>query len=229
MGRIFVMGDLHGAYHALKQCLIRSTFDFEQDTLIFLGDVCDGWPDTHKCIEELIQVKNFIFILGNHDWWFAEWLKNGVINDLWYSQGGKETLDSYPGRQVPETHKRFMHSAVLYYQDNDRLFVHAGIDPKVPLADQSAATLLWDRTFVKTVIHYAGDESKHFTNFREVFLGHTPISGGKPIQCGEVWLMDTAAGWSGVLSLMNVESKETFTSDPVPSLYPGVKGREKKF
>jgi serine/threonine protein phosphatase 1 len=40
--------------------------------------------------------------------------------------------------------------------------------------------------------------------------------------------MDTGAGWSGVLSMMNVDTKEVFTSDPVPDLYPGVVGRIKK-
>jgi serine/threonine protein phosphatase 1 len=39
--------------------------------------------------------------------------------------------------------------------------------------------------------------------------------------------MDTGAGWSGVLSLMDVENKEVFTSDPVPSLYPGIAGRKR--
>ena len=40
--------------------------------------------------------------------------------------------------------------------------------------------------------------------------------------------MDTAAGWTGVLSMMDIETKEVFISDPVPELYPGVEGRKKK-
>ncbi len=46
MGRTFVIGDIHGAYRALRQCLDRADFDYESDHLICLGDVCDGWPDT---------------------------------------------------------------------------------------------------------------------------------------------------------------------------------------
>ncbi len=49
MGKTFVIGDIHGAYRALRQCLERSTFDFEKDRLICLGDVCDGWPETKAC------------------------------------------------------------------------------------------------------------------------------------------------------------------------------------
>jgi serine/threonine protein phosphatase 1 len=37
--------------------------------------------------------------------------------------------------------------------------------------------------------------------------------------------MDTGAGWDGCLSIMDINSKEFFTSDPVPSLYPEDSGR----
>ena len=50
VGRTFALGDIHGNYKALKQCLERSNFDYDNDTLIFLGDVCDGWTDVYKCI-----------------------------------------------------------------------------------------------------------------------------------------------------------------------------------
>jgi serine/threonine protein phosphatase 1 len=38
-------------------------------------------------------------------------------------------------------------------------------------------------------------------------------------------MMDTGAGWSGVLSMMDIDTKRVFISEHVPSLYPGVKGR----
>ena len=37
----------------------------------------------------------------------------------------------------------------------------------------------------------------------------------------------TGAGWSGVLSLMNIDTKEVFTSDFVHDLYPEEVGRKK--
>jgi serine/threonine protein phosphatase 1 len=39
--------------------------------------------------------------------------------------------------------------------------------------------------------------------------------------------MDTGAGWAGVLSMMDIHTKEVFTSDRVPELYPEVPGRVK--
>lgn len=44
--RTFTIGDIHGGYKALKQCLERSKFNYKEDHLIALGDIVDGWPET---------------------------------------------------------------------------------------------------------------------------------------------------------------------------------------
>lgn len=41
--RRFVVGDIHGAHKALVQCLERSGFNRDEDFLVSLGDLCDGW------------------------------------------------------------------------------------------------------------------------------------------------------------------------------------------
>jgi len=33
------MGDIHGSFKALKQCLQRSKFNYQKDRLIVLGDI----------------------------------------------------------------------------------------------------------------------------------------------------------------------------------------------
>lgn len=228
MKRTFVLGDVHGAYRALRQVLDRAAFDYEHDQLIFLGDVCDGWPQTCDCIEELLRIKELVYLLGNHDWWMLEWIKHDTIEEVWYSQGGKATLDSYHGNKPPLRHQQLLMSARTSYIINNRLFVHARILLDEDILEQSIHTLLWDRSLARKVIEYANDTTKKFTPFDEVYLGHTPVAGNKPLQCGEVFLMDTGAGWSGVLSLMNIDTKEIFASDPVPLLYPGVEGRVRR-
>ena len=50
--RTFVIGDIHGSYTALMQCLALSDFDYQHDELIALGDVCDGWPETSIQLNE---------------------------------------------------------------------------------------------------------------------------------------------------------------------------------
>jgi serine/threonine protein phosphatase 1 len=227
MGKTYVMGDIHGAHRALAQCLRRASFQ-NTDQIIFLGDVCDGWPDTRACIDELLTIRNLVFVLGNHDWWMLEWMKTGKVEDVWYTQGGKATIDSYESGKVPDSHVRLLENALPYYVVDNKLFVHAGIDGSLPLDVQSTHTFLWDRAFARQIIPFANNTVKKFTTFDEIYIGHTPVSGGLPIRCGEVWMMDTGAGWTGTLSMMNISTKEIFSSDIVPSLYPGVKGRATK-
>ncbi len=164
-GRTLVMGDLHGAYLALVQCLERCGFRKDLDTLITLGDICDGWPYVYECLE-LLRGLNTINMIGNHDQWFSKWLTTMQHGDLW-SQGGKGTAQSYlraagkdeheynswatydyNGRQrtayefvldpmdVPPGHWNFFLQQQLYYKDDkNRLFVHAGFDRALTLRE----------------------------------------------------------------------------------------------
>jgi serine/threonine protein phosphatase 1 len=152
MRRVFVMGDIHGAYRALRQCLQTARFDFNNDHLICLGDVSDGWPETKACIDELRRIKNLTYILGNHDWWTLQWMLSGIVEDLWYVQGGKATIDSYPGG-VPTEHLTFLSDAVLHHTYENKLFVHAGIDPHTPLHEQDQNTFLWDRALASMALN----------------------------------------------------------------------------
>lgn len=227
MSRTFVIGDIHGAYKALVQCLERSGFDYEADHLICLGDVCDGWPETRQAIDELMKIKNLTYILGNHDFWTLEWMREGDVEDIWLAQGGQATINSYK-ENIPETHIDFLEKAHHYFLLDEKLFVHAGIDTRLPLEKQSLQILLWDRALVRTALDlHAKSIQGNLTGFEEVYIGHTPVS-PPPVHACEIWLMDTGAGWSGVLSIMNIETKEVFQSDPVPQLYPGIEGRRKK-
>jgi serine/threonine protein phosphatase 1 len=227
-GRTFVIGDIHGAHKALLQCLSRAGFDRDVDHLIALGDVADGWPDTKKCIDELLTIKNLTFVLGNHDYWTLEWMASGLIESVWYMQGGKATVESYRDG-IPSSHILFLKNAVPFHKRGDKVFVHAGLNPDVPLEHQTLQTLLWDRSLSKLAIQNLElQRNIKLTKFEAVYIGHTPIGGGKPLKAGDVWLMDTAAGWSGVLSMMDIHSEEVFSSDRVPDLYPGINGRSKK-
>jgi serine/threonine protein phosphatase 1 len=227
MSRTFVIGDIHGARKALVQCLQRADFDYEKDHLICLGDVCDGWPETREAINELMRIKNLTYILGNHDFWALEWMREGDAEDIWLSQGGEATVQSYK-ENIPIEHIEFLEKAHHYFLSGEKLFVHAGIDTRLPLEQQSLQILLWDRSLARTALDlHAKSIEGNLTGFEEVYIGHTPVS-PPPVHACELWLMDTGAGWSGVLSIMNTSTKELFQSDPVPQLYPGIEGRRKK-
>jgi serine/threonine protein phosphatase 1 len=124
------MGDIHGAHKALIQCLERSGFDNEKDTLIQLGDVADGWPEVPECVETLLGIKNLIAIRGNYDMWTRQWLEYGERHRVWVQQGGQATLDAYvrTGKVADERHRQFFINQCTYFYDEaaNRVFVHGG-------------------------------------------------------------------------------------------------------
>lgn len=226
--RTFVIGDIHGAYTALMQCLASCEFNYFQDTLIVLGDVCDGWPETAQCFEELLKIKHLIYVLGNHDFWTLEWARNGIAPDLWLEQGGKATVDGY-SQGMPAAHQKLLASAYNYYIMDQMLFVHAGILPDMELEYQGPDVFLWDRTLCRLALQLKLENNEEqLGSFEEIYVGHTPTTRwgfSQPVQGCNVWLMDTGAAWNGRLSIMDVQSKEFHQSDPVWQLYPGIKGR----
>jgi serine/threonine protein phosphatase 1 len=154
-------------------------------------------------------------------------MRDGFADDVWLEQGGNATVLSY-SENVPKAHQQFLANALPYLKLNNNLFVHAGIDPIIPLERQTIQTFLWDRRLAQTaLLFHSKSTTANLTGFDNVYIGHTPIA-APPIRACEIWLMDTGAGWSGKLSMMDITTNEIFMSDPVPELYPGVMGRQKK-
>lgn len=248
---IFVLGDLHGAAKALDQCLDRSGFDRNNDVLIQLGDVVDGYDEVFECVETLLGVKNLIAIKGNHDDWFHEFLTTDFHPRFW-TYGGLGTIRSYlkhtgkPGMfratsagyktalvssDIPASHRDFFSRQRLYYVESDnRCYVHGGFKPGVPFNKQRPEDFYWDRTLWEHAYQQkllAGGEGAQdvfgvVPDFSEVYLGHTPTINwdtDQPLNAFNVWNLDTGAGHSGRLTIMDVETKEYWQSDPLPTLY----------
>jgi len=227
-GRRFVIGDIHGAHKALIQCFDRAGFDKNSDLLICLGDLGDRWPETDKVFDTLLQVKNLVLILGNHDQWMLDWFIKGVAPGIWLSQGGNMTVGAYKGK-VPESHVNLLKGAVLFYELDNKLFVHGGYQPEKDIRQQEKNVLLWDRSLIKSALkHYYEEDEVQLTPYDEVYVGHTPtINFGttNPIKACEVYLMDTGAGWpTGILSIMDIDNKTLYQSEPVDLLYTGYSG-----
>lgn len=229
----FVIGDIQGNYKGLMQCLERSGFDYEKDELIVLGDVCDGLPQTKECFDELLKMKNMIFILGNHDQWLWEWCKEQHPGDIWTTQGGRNTQASYlnDASNVPESHRKLLRDANLFFVDEDnRLFVHGGFEPTQAIEKQKATKLMWDRDLVKNArLKHNQKPDYCYGGFKEVYVGHTTTeyfgNSLEPLHFCNVWMLDTGGGWSGKITVMDIETKQYWQSDLTPELYPGVMPR----
>jgi len=224
--KIFAIGDIHGAYKAMMQCFERSKFDYKKDRLIVMGDVCDGYQEVRQCIDELLKIKHCDLIIGNHDMWALDWALKGDKPEIWTSQGGDRTMASYNGGPMPQTHIDFLKGGHLWLEVGNKLFVHAGFVPDLPLEQNSAQVLVWDRDLLKDAWEAANYRREaQITKYDDIFIGHTTTELYRtlqPIHVCNVWDLDTGAGWSGKLTIMDVDTKEYWQSDLSANLYGGL-------
>ena len=213
--RSLVIGDIHGQYDALRCVLDRSGYDPEYDRLISLGDEVDGGPDSYKVIDYLAALPNVISVRSNHMDWWMNYIKTTVELPIWTAQGGRATLWSYECAnrgKVPIRHTEYAHKAIPYYIDSkNRIFIHGGFIPNVPLEKQDIETFIWDRQ----LIGYA--RNNVINDFNHVFVGHTTTvyyHSLTPLTFNNLTMMDTGAGWpGGKLSVMDVDTREIWQSD----------------
>jgi len=154
MRKIFVIGDIHGCLDKLRALLDKIPLDWDRALLIFLGDYVDRGPDSRGVIDLLLDLKkdhegHVIFLQGNHEWMFSNYLKNRHYA-LFLMNGGQETLDSYRGAdgkiEIPKSHRDFLDHLDLFYETEDYIFVHAGLRPGVSISDQDPEDLIWIRS-----------------------------------------------------------------------------------
>ena len=235
MSRTLVLGDPHGNIKGMLQCFERSKFDYEKDTLIVLGDICDGFPYVKQVIDELLKVKDCLIVLGNHDAWAMEWYDredpyhNATPDRWWYDQGGRATMESYDNKAMPKEHLKFLQSNYPYIVDKkNNLYVHGGINPSKPAQDQSLDTLTWDRDLIRVARHKHSQKPKYkYGGYNKIFIGHTTTQSygtTKPLFFCNVINLDTGAGWSGPMTIMDRDTLEYWQSDLPKDLYD-IQGR----
>ena len=241
MQKTYVIGDIHGGFKALLQVLDRASVSSD-DTLIFLGDYVDGWSETVEIIDFLINLNNkqrCIFIQGNHEELLLQWLKNGNDNPLWRQHGGESSIKAYLqiDSTVRQRHIDFFENLRPYYLDEQRrLFVHAGFSNLKGVDYEYFNNFFWwDRTLWELAL--ATDKNltrqhpqypQRLRTYSEIFIGHTPCTlfgETVPMNRQNVWNIDTGAAFDGKLTIMDVNSKEYWQSDPLKDLYPEEKGR----
>lgn len=163
---------------------------------------------------------------------------------LWTELGGKATMESYIRTKllIDQRHKDFWKNQQDWYiDDQNRLFIHAGWEYKHPGSWESqashkinAGTLArechWDRSIIMGARSAFGSKNnpngkfKPIEKFKEVYIGHTADNSG-PKQYGNLWNLDSGAGWNGKLTIMDINTKEYWQSDFATLLYPDERGR----
>lgn len=168
---LWAIGDVHGCLNALEK-LISEISPTQNDKLIFLGDYIDRGPDSKGVVDYLIELSkhvNCVFLRGNHEQMLLDVVDNGDDTYLWLINGAQATWRSYGNLQLlisNEEHMEFYRNTKFYHIEDNYLFVHGGVRPKVPLEKQDVRDLIWIREEFITKNHGLG-----YT----VIFGHTPF------------------------------------------------------
>lgn len=202
MKRTLVIGDIHGCLQPLE-ALWEAIEPVPGDRIVFLGDYVDRGPDSKGVIDFVLdKLPRFdvTCLAGNHEEKFqlaridhtelAHWL------DAW---GGGATLESYgPGGfdDVPEAHWDFLRHCVPYVETDTHIFVHANLEPDVPLAAQPAFSLV-HKKFGTPEPHRSG---------KVMVCGHTAQKSHVPLDLGHAVCIDTDPGRGGWLTCLHAET-----------------------
>ena len=222
--RIYAIGDVHGCADLLDQVLLRidahqSAYPAFRPVEIFLGDYIDRGPASREVLDRLIarsRARETVCLKGNHETFVRGFLNDPAILSEWRHMGGLETLLSYglapsldmnPVEQaklatafsqvLPLSHRLFLGDLRQSFTCGDYFFVHAGVQPGIPLAEQREEDLLWIREdfllceadFGKIVVH-----------------GHTPVR--EPEIRPNRINIDTGAYATGQLTCLMLEGTE---------------------
>lgn len=180
----YAIGDVHGRRDLLAALLaaIRNDAGARAARIIFLGDIIDRGPDSRGALDVVIgalgEFPGSRLILGNHEEFLLRFVESDeermAVTSRWLANGGLATLSAYgmdESNSLDSLAERFArdfpaHVAALRAADwmietEAQVFVHAGIDPALPLARQDPRTTRWIRekflgfpgALPKTVVH----------------------------------------------------------------------------
>ncbi len=207
MTRHLAIGDIHGCINALTALVDLVEFR-HGDTIITLGDYVDRGPNSCEVLELIIGLSkshNLVPLRGNHEIMMLDSREKKSWFYAWMKYGGDATLLSYspsedkPGSfdDVPDSHIGFLeNNLVSYYECESHFFVHANVDAKVALNEQSDASLYWKKH---------NNPERHCSE-KIMVCGHTPQQNGLPLSNDHSICIDTWAHGGGWLSCFDVES-----------------------
>jgi serine/threonine protein phosphatase 1 len=216
--RVYAIGDVHGCLDKLTTLHALIARDLAErpvplPLLLHIGDYVDKGPDSagvlsRLCVPTLpVPGLAMVNLMGNHERTMLDALagERAAITD-WLYTGGREALASWGAdpddppswaAAVPAAHQDFVRGLKRTHRLGGYLFVHAGIRPGVPLAEQREDDLLRIRG------DFLGSERDHGV---VVVHGHTPVRHGAEV-CANRINIDTGAVFGRPLTCVVLEEK----------------------
>lgn len=176
----WIIPDIHGCARTLEALLKNMLKVTRDDELFFLGDYIDRGPASKEVLDLLMNMQeggwNIHCLKGNHeDYCVRTWeadqqrhLFKPDVQKLWENVGAKETYKSFGvkrPREIPEKYIEWMRNLLYYYEIENYILVHAGMNFK-------ASDPFKDTHSMITVRDFKVDYSK--TGGKRIIHGHLP-------------------------------------------------------
>lgn len=176
----WIIPDIHGCAMTMKTLLENMLKVTKDDELFFLGDYIDRGPASKDVIDYLMNLQengwNIHCLKGNHeDYCVKAWeadqkwhLFKPDVQKAWENVGAKETFASFGvkrPREIPQKYIDWMRDLLYYYELEDYILVHAGLNFKIKNPFEDKHSMIWVRDFKV-------DFEK--TNGRRIIHGHLP-------------------------------------------------------
>lgn len=197
----YAIGDIHGCADLLDALLdaIEAHAAGRARRLVFLGDYIDRGPDSARVVETLRKLQwrepeNVVCLMGNHEEMLVNSLWEHGALELWLSNGGIQTLESFGVdgyEHLPGDVLDWIEELPTLHEDALRWYVHAGFRPNVDAPDPSVEARLWIREPFLSENHDYG---------RHVVHGHTPRRDARPDVRAYRTNLDTGAVFGGALT-----------------------------
>jgi serine/threonine protein phosphatase 1 len=219
--RTFAIGDIHGCHTALVTLLDAVQLQ-PADTVVFLGDYIDRGPASREVVDMLLgldQKCNAVFLRGNHEVMILDARYNFEKSVFWLSYGGKEAAQSYGANpkalwqsQIPTAHWKFFEETRRFFETDETIFVHAGLNPELDMKDQSDDLLFWEDFSEIRKEHVSG---------KRVICGHTAQRTKEIANRGFAVCIDTGAVYGGWLTCLEIGSGDWWQANESGAIRSG--------
>ena len=197
----FAVGDVHGhagQLAALLDVLAQHAGDTPH-RIVFLGDLVDKGPASAAVLERVMGLMErepgrVYCVSGNHDFALASSIRDPRTEPKWMRMGGEAVLAEYGvahATDLPPQVRSWVTGLPTWYDDGSRHFVHAGVDPALPLDAQTDEIRMSMRGNFLSEDHDLG---------RHIVHGHTPQMDARPTLRPFRTNLDTGIYQTGVLT-----------------------------
>lgn len=144
MSSKFVISDIHGCFLTFEALLNKIGLS-KNDELILLGDYINRGKRSKQVVDRIIELTmlgyNLTCLKGNHE----DMVFDSIGLEDW-SPGEEETLKSFGINHLNELDPKYIHwfkNLVPYYENENFIFVHAGLNFKVKKPFEDTYSMRW--------------------------------------------------------------------------------------